>query len=361
MAQTDVASVELDETGRALLRVLVAQLPKVKPGEPRTYISYKDIHDELGLHLSGPTYGESLKTQGLNSLADWTQVTGKPGITGLIIDKTTMMPGSGYFKLFGRQPDDFPWWQSEIEKSKSFDWSASLLNESAGSDSVSGEDWEVDELHASVVAYLEMLRHDRNGTPFIKKKYYEDLAAKFGRTAKAFEYRMQNISYVLLLMGRDWLSGLRPAKNVGAKVAAQIEQLIAEVEGRQVTPVVAFEIAVREDVKKKQLPMPQGSRAPKAVTASVTQYQRDPSVKAWILKQAEGVCECCKRPAPFDGADGFPYLEVHHVRQLADKGSDTTANAVAVCPNCHRELHYGEGAKELVAQFYQTLKRLKRE
>jgi len=39
------------------------------------------------------------------------------------------------------------------------------------------------------------------GKPFVKKSYYRELAARFGRTAKAFEYRAQNISHVLSLQG----------------------------------------------------------------------------------------------------------------------------------------------------------------
>ncbi|MBE7567833.1 hypothetical protein [Acidithiobacillus sp. HP-11] len=33
---------------------------------------------------------------------------------------------------------------------------------------------------------------------------------------------------------------------------------------------------------------------------------------------------------------------MHRVRQLADNGSDTVTNAVALCPNCDREVHYVE-------------------
>ena len=39
--------------------------------------------------------------------------------------------------------------------------------------------------------------------------------------------------------------------------------------------------------------------------------------------------------------DNSPFLEAHHIKQLAKGGLDTISNAVAVCPNCHRELHYG--------------------
>jgi hypothetical protein len=351
----------LDEYGASLLALLVSLLPSLKPNDPRTFVGYKQVHDALQLHQLGGTYGTSLQKQGLNSLANWTARTGKPGITGLVIDKEKLSPGPGYYKLFGRDQDDANWWLAEVRKSIDFDWTPYLPNQPAHTEDASGDGWNRDELRAAVVAYLAMQQLERTGTPFTKKKYYDELAGKFDRTAKSFEYRMQNISYVLSLMGRDWLSGLKPAKNVGANVAAQIEELVAEVEGKPVAPIVAFEIAVREDVKRKQPPLPPGTRDPKATTATVTQYQRDPTVKAWVLKLANGVCECCDQQAPFLGSDGLPYLEVHHVRKLAEKGSDTTSNAVAVCPNCHRELHYGEQSKELVAKIYRKVDRLIRE
>lgn len=58
---------------------------------------------------------------------------------------------------------------------------------------------------------------------------------------------------------------------------------------------------------------------------------------------------------------GSPYLEVHHVRRLADGGSDTTENAVALCPNCHMELHYGENKVEKANSLYDRIARLARE
>lgn len=221
--------------------------------------------------------------------------------------------------------------------------------------------WSKEELRASVDAYVEMQGKDRLGQPFTKKRYYEDLAAKFGRTEKAFEYRMQNISYVMTLLGRDWLTGLKPAKNVGANVASEIEAMIAEAEGRQFVPVAAFEIEAREEARKKHLAKPQGNRRPASTSSAITQYQRDAAVKAWVLQQANGKCESCDQPAPFNGSDCQPFLEVHHVRQLADNGSDTVTNAVALCPNCHREAHYGENSRALISRLYERVTRLVRE
>ncbi|WP_278739575.1 HNH endonuclease [Paenibacillus macerans] len=70
-------------------------------------------------------------------------------------------------------------------------------------------------------------------------------------------------------------------------------------------------------------------------------FKCNPDVIAEVLVRANGICERCKTPAPFKRANGTPYLEVHHKTRLADGGEDTVDNAIAVCPNCHRELHFG--------------------
>ncbi|GAB2730664.1 HNH endonuclease [Comamonas sediminis] len=209
-------------------------------------------------------------------------------------------------------------------------------------------DWTEQELRAAVISYLKMQSKELNGEAFSKKQFYEILAGEYGRSSKAFEYRMQNISYVLSLMGRDWIAGLKPAKNVGRKVAHAIESLVLELTHSFNSPFVAFEIEVREKVDDKRQEIPIGNRNPGTTRTEVTQFIRDPAVKAWVLKQAAGICECCGAYAPFENTDGQPFLEVHHVRKLAAGGSDTVSNAVALCPNCHRAMHYGIKAKELV-------------
>lgn len=46
---------------------------------------------------------------------------------------------------------------------------------------------------------------------------------------------------------------------------------------------------------------------------------------------------------------------------LSDGGSDTTNNAVAICPNCHRELHYGRNRLERMETIYANVGRLIKE
>jgi hypothetical protein len=117
---------ELEPQAQRLLEWLVGKLGAVIPGRPETYVSYKDAHDELGLNQLGSTYGQSLEHQGLVTLAEWTVAEGKPGITGIIVDRQKHMPGSGYCKVFGRTEYDFLWWESQIRESLQYDWTPHL-------------------------------------------------------------------------------------------------------------------------------------------------------------------------------------------------------------------------------------------
>ncbi len=220
------------------------------------------------------------------------------------------------------------------------------------------ENWSEEELRASVEAYVDMHRKESKGAAFTKKVYYEELAQKYGRTVKSYEYRMQNISYVYSLQGRRWVSGLKPARNVGANVIQVLEKLISEAEGQRIGGSAEFDAAVEKLKKAPPKSPPQGNKNPASSQSSVTQYTRDPAVVAWVLSEAAGICECCRKSAPFIREDGSPFLEVHHVLRLADGGEDTTKNAAALCPNCHRELHYGAKKRELAAKLRSQVERL---
>ena len=102
----------------------------------------------------------------------------------------------------------------------------------------------------------------------------------------------------------------------------------------------------------------EGIPTPQKTISKVMQFDRDPKIRTWLLRVAEGVCECCRSEAPFNQPDGAAYLEIHHLCQLTDGGSDTIQNAVVVCPNCHRELHFGSRNPELTRKLYQEINRL---
>ncbi len=84
--------------------------------------------------------------------------------------------------------------------------------------------------------------------------------------------------------------------------------------------------------------------APPSVQRKTVQIRAE-AVRRYALKRAQGKCECCLKPAPFNARTG-PFLEVHHVYRRADGGPDHPGAVCALCPNCHREAHFGmQGAQ----------------
>ena len=158
--------------------------------------------------------------------------------------------------------------------------------------------------------------------------------------------------------GRRWLKGFAPAKNVGSNVAKQIGEILADLEGRPYVPAAEQELERRVAQAKPPKTRPEGSKRPESLTGVSVGSKRDLQIVAWVLARAKGECECCRKPAPFENSSGQPFLEVHHVRHLADGGSDTVENAVAVCPNCHRELHLGANSQALVTKLYAQVEEL---
>ena len=109
-------------------------------------------------------------------------------------------------------------------------------------------------------------------------------------------------------------------------------------ESRKLTPA-----ARRARLKK-------ASKKPRKIKTFTTAFERNPDVVVEVLLRANGVCEYCKEHAPFKRkgggkGKGTPYLEVHHIQTLADGGDDTVENAEALCPNCHRNKHFGPLSK----------------
>ncbi|GAB3482291.1 HNH endonuclease [Azotobacter salinestris] len=74
-------------------------------------------------------------------------------------------------------------------------------------------------------------------------------------------------------------------------------------------------------------------------------YRRSEQVREYVLMRANGICESCRKPAPFKRKDGSPYLEPHHINRLSDGGLDHPQYIGAICPSCHREIHHGAHGK----------------
>ncbi|WP_159014450.1 HNH endonuclease signature motif containing protein [Acidisoma sp. S159] len=83
--------------------------------------------------------------------------------------------------------------------------------------------------------------------------------------------------------------------------------------------------------------------------SAATLFRRSRDVRDYVLARAGGICESCKLPAPFTTASGRPFLEAHHIRRLSDGGPDDPRYVAGICPNCHRQAHYGSDHKKLNA------------
>ncbi|WP_240000620.1 HNH endonuclease [Photobacterium kishitanii] len=108
-----------------------------------------------------------------------------------------------------------------------------------------------------------------------------------------------------------------------------------------------FDIAVGDSLtttsaKRQQRILAAANNKPKKVLRYVEDYTRNPDIVAEALYRAKGNCEACHQPAPFmKKSNGEPYLEVHHIKPLSQGGQDSLDNVQAICPNCHRKMHFG--------------------
>lgn len=232
----------------------------------------------------------------------------------------------------------------------------------------SNSDWSDVEIQAAVDAYLSMLSREQSGQKVVKTEENRILreGALAGRTKGSVEFRMQNISTVLVELGRDRIAGYKPAKNVGANVARSIREALnvpSTLTPEDFAPTADDATLEQRAAKLERQPLkdePKGIERPEQTQSNGKSYVRDPEVRAWVRQQAKGRCEGCGEPAPFE-KDGRPFLEVHHVKHLAQEGSDRTSNAVALCPNCHRRCHHSSDREAFTLELYTRVKRLERE
>lgn len=106
----------------------------------------------------------------------------------------------------------------------------------------------------------------------------------------------------------------------------------------------------------RDLDVPVGNNTPDRALSCSYSVIRDPEVRRYIIKTAEGRCEYCRKEG-FLMKNDRRYLEVHHVISLADLGKDTVANVIALCPEHHREAHYGANAESLEKSFMACIKK----
>lgn len=224
--------------------------------------------------------------------------------------------------------------------------------------------WSVDELDAAVIAYLAMLKMELQREPYNKAATNQALrnGPLANRNRGSIEQRMHNISAVMSELRLPTIKGYVPKGNVGSNVKQVIINAINTHSGDMpfapTSDAHTYEERAQLLCAQPMLDEPLGILSPKKSTSTITTFERDPTVKAWVLQNSGMHCEGCGNLAPFEKAPGVGYLEVHHVIPLAEDGADTTTNTVALCPNCHRKCHHSHTRADFIRELYEKVTRL---
>lgn len=194
--------------------------------------------------------------------------------------------------------------------------------------------------------FSQMLKgeeYHRTLSELVTRFYFERICLDFGfdYLKKAIQATMAHIEYYEALSSGGNRPGLR-------RLCKEFEVVLLP-EGRD--PMYRFQAEVAAALLNS--PEDRHSRLenvnpnPNRVVVRTFAFQRNPDVVAERLFRANGICDRCQSPAPFNRkTNGRPFLEVHHTIPLAEGGLDLVENTQALCPNCHREAHLGENWAE---------------
>lgn len=192
------------------------------------------------------------------------------------------------------------------------------------------DDWTYEQLAATVEAYRLMQQRTMDGLAVNKAMVYRDLAAKHGRTPKAWEYRMQNISHVLDQSNQKWIEGLRPAKNVGPDVTETIVKLLALGPPTAVSPATSAELeAQRLLIDKSGFFVPEKVEDQRnRVLRSIVQRQGQQEFRMALLAAYESKCA-------ITGCGVVDVLEAAHIHRYLGKETNAVSNGLLLRADVH--------------------------
>ena len=174
-----------------------------------------------------------------------------------------------------------------------------------------------------------------SGSDIEKAKVYRELSARHGRTAKAWEYRMQNISHVLDQAGRTWLPGLLPASNVGAKVEPKLARLLGLSGGTHtavsgLTRELLDQEARAAEASRKfsQTDEMDEMDERQRVLAAIVQRRGQAAFRKALLDAYGGRCT-------MTGCDVVDALEAAHIRPYSGQSSSVVSNGLLLRADIH--------------------------
>lgn len=191
-------------------------------------------------------------------------------------------------------------------------------------------EWTSEQLAAAVDGYRALQDAEAQGQKPNKTELYRQLATAYGRTPKAWEYRMQNISHVLEQLGLPWVQGLRPAKNVGAAVTGQLVKLL----GGSV-PTAVSGPALTDLKRERDRAEEGGAFSPdsvedqrKRVYASIVRRQGQAKFRSALLEAYDGRCA-------MTGWGVVDVLEAAHIYPYLGKDTNVVPNGLLLRADVH--------------------------
>ena len=206
------------------------------------------------------------------------------------------------------------------------------------------------------IAYMLAIPRDQLG-PGSKehRPFLADIAAALGISVSESDTKHLIAEKIVTHLGGDWtLEYFSAGGSIQTNAFRFIQNRLREIYGEDRAAFLESVAKSIDDMKLSDAPPP-GNPSPVRILGAGKDFNRCPRVVAWILLQSKGRCERCTAEAPFRRLDETPYLEVHHVRALATGGPDTVANAVALCPNCHRAAHLSRKRGEIQSELEMRL------
>ncbi|MDD3138858.1 MAG: hypothetical protein PHX08_07800 [Lachnospiraceae bacterium] len=102
------------------------------------------------------------------------------------------------------------------------------------------------------------------------------------------------------------------------------------------------------------------------IEAFVGNERRSSITRSAAIETANFTCEVCGAKTTFTDKNGNQYFEAHYLipleqRELTlDYSTDVQADAICLCPNCHKKIHYGadKDREEMVVDLYYKRKQL---
>lgn len=196
------------------------------------------------------------------------------------------------------------------------------------------DEWTQEQLAAAVDAYRLMQFRSTNGLSVNKAQIYRELAELHGRSPKAWEYRMQNISHVLDQLQQPWLAGLRPAANVGPEVTVQLLKLLSDAP-------VALAYTATSATTRDQLQLERKvAEESRAFSTSDAEDQRRKVIATIVRRQGQGAFRSALLQAyggrcAMTGSSVVDVLEAAHVHPYRGAATNVLSNGLLLRADVH--------------------------